>query len=221
MSLTIKHARSGIVDPRNVKKAANGPFLTFRHFISHSAAPFCQFFRNFVEIMEKTEFFRMRRWHCYFLMLLSQAPAVGWIMLALVAGITTAGFLFSPWMGVAAIGFDVFIVMMGMSFVIMVYGFNSVTGLNMVSHSLRIVGESVIVSFEAEENPGEVDMTPSQSQHPAKNIEISKKDLLPYHIYSGGVLIPVEGPRRGFLWLPTRAFPTDAAFSAFLSALYH
>lgn len=181
--------------------------------------PFCQFFLNFVQIMETTDFFRMRRWHCYFLMLLSQAPAVGWIMLALVAGLTTAGFLFSPWIGIAAFGFDIFIVMMGMSFVIMVYGFNSVTGLNMASHSLHIEGESVIVSFEADENREPVEGKPSQP--PAKTIEIKKKDLLPYHIYSGGVLIPVEGPRRGFLWLPTRAFPSDTAFSEFLKALYH
>lgn len=152
---------------------------------------------------ESAALYRMGRWHCYTLMLLHQAPAVGWIMAAAIVALTVAGFILSPWIGVAAIGFDFFILVMGLSFVIMVYGFHSVTGVNMIPHRFAQDGKNLILEFE--EGDPEV---------------IPKASLRPYRIYPGGVLVPVEGERRGWIWIPPKAFEDDGRFQGFIKQLY-
>lgn len=147
--------------------------------------------------------FRLGRAKCYLLMLMEQAPAVGWVLLVLIAGLTTAGFLISPWVGVAALGLDAFIAVMGLNFVIMAFGFNSITGVNMAMHTLSLRGGKVEVEFED-----------------GKTVEIDTADLRPYKIYPGGVLVPVGGARAGWLWVPPKAFPTDGEFRSFISGLY-
>ena len=167
----------------------------------------------------KTQPFKMGRFRCYWLMLLHQAPAVGWIMLAAIAALTTAGFIVSPWAGLATIGFDIFIVVMGMSFVIMAYGFHSITGVNLSEHTLAIEGDKIKVEFN--ETSAETGEDSERDTAPASRpVEILLKDLRPYSVYPGGVLIPVEGPRKGFLWLPLRAFASDTDFQTFLKSLY-
>ena len=145
----------------------------------------------------------MGRWHCYFLMLVHQALWVGIVVAALVVAVTVAGFVVSPWAGIASIGFDAFIVVMGVSFVISVYGFSSITGCNMPSHTIRILPDRVDIEFEDE-----------------KVISIEKKDIRPYKIYPGGVLVPFTGAHAGWIWVPSRIFETGADFTGFLKNLY-
>ena len=147
--------------------------------------------------------FRMSRARCYILMLLHQAPIATLLLCLLMASLTVAGFLFSPYIGVATIGVDAFLIVMLLTFVIAVYGFHSVTGCNMADHSLEQTDENVKVIFED-----------------GKEIEISKKEILPYKIYPGGVLVPVKGERAGWLWVPPKAFDTPDEFSLFLKSLY-
>lgn len=148
-------------------------------------------------------FFKMNRWHCYWLMLIFQAPVVAWITAALVAVFTIVGFIVSPWVGVATLGFDVFFFVMALTFVIAVYGFHSITGCNTAMHSLKAVGEKVVVTFEDE-----------------KTIEIEKSNLCRYHVFPGGVLIPVDGARQGWLWLTPKAFESDIDMQIFLKEIY-
>ena len=136
-------------------------------------------------------------------MLMHQAPWLGWALLLVTVGLAVAGFLFSPWLGVAAIGVDAFLVVMAMSFVIFAYGFNSVTGVNMTQHSLRATTAGLLVEFE-EGDP----------------LTIRKEEIAPYHIYPGGVIVPVGGNRAGWIWVPPRAFESDEDFKDFLKSIY-
>ena len=147
--------------------------------------------------------YRLARWRCYLLMLMHEAGWLGWTLLLTLAALITAGFIWSPWTGVAAIGVGAFIAVMVMSFMIMVYGFNSITGVNMSMHSLKSEKNRVIIGFEN-----------------GKELEVVKEDIRPYHIYPGGVIAPVEGKRRGWLWIPPKAFETDEEFKHFLKSIY-
>lgn len=147
--------------------------------------------------------FKMGRWHCYTLMLFHQAPWMGLIMVLLAVGVIVAGFIVSPWSGLASIGFAAFIIVMGMSFVISVYGFSSVTGCNIPPHTVEIEPDKVLVRFEDE-----------------KVKEISKADIEPYRIYPGGVLVPVKGAHAGWLWIPAKIFESGDALQLFLKNLY-
>lgn len=145
----------------------------------------------------------MPRWRCYLMMMMHDASWLGWVLLVVVIALTTAGFLFSPWIGAAAIGFDAFIVVMAMSFVIMTYGFNSITGVNMSPHAFYMRNGTLIIEFEE-----------------GREMEIPRQDIRPYHIYPGGVLVPVEGKRPGWLWIPPKAFENDNEFQIFLKRVY-
>ena len=146
----------------------------------------------------------MKRWHCYTLMLLHQATWLCWVVLAVTIALAVVGFIFSPWIGIAALGFDIFIVMMALSFSIMVYGFNSITGVNTLNHSFHLDKGKIRVEFEDGEP-----------------VEIDRKEARPYHIYPGGVLIPVAGVKAGWLWLPPKAFESDNDFQTFLKEIYN
>lgn len=145
----------------------------------------------------------MKRWHCYWLMLIEQASVVAWLMGIIVAGITVWGFILSPWIGIVAVGFALFIIVMGMSFVIFAYGFNSITGVNMTPHILEKRGNKIICNFADE-----------------TQVEINCMDIRPYKIYPGGVLVPVVGEKAGWLWIPPKAFESDQVFRSFLQDLY-
>ena len=146
---------------------------------------------------------RMGKWHCYRLMLFHHAPALAWIVAVVVVALTVAGFFFSPWVGFATLGFDFFIIVSALSFVIFAYGFNSVTGVNMPPHTLELEGDNIVAEFEDE-----------------KRVEVSRKDILPYIVFSRGVLVPVKGAKSGWLWIPPKAFDDDEAFRAFLKEMY-
>lgn len=137
-------------------------------------------------------------------MLMHQAAPLAWGMLALVVAVVTAGFIVSPWVGIAAIGLSAFICVMLLSFVIMTFGFYSVTGANISLHTLALSEHGLTVEFED-----------------GKTLHIARSDISPYHIYPGGVVVPVNGARAGWLWLPPRAFPSPEAFQSFLSGLYN
>lgn len=155
------------------------------------------------EPCKASNMFRMARFKCYFLMLVHQAPWAGWVMLAIVAGLTVTGFILSPWLGIAALGFDAFIIVMVMSFVIFAYGFSSITGVNMMSHCLKVSDGSLSIEFEE-----------------GNQVTVPLADIEPYLIYPGGVIIPVKGPREGWLWLPPKAFDEPSDFQNFLKCLY-
>ena len=159
---------------------------------------------NFAYMKLVSEMFQLNRWRCYMLMLIHQAAWLGWLMVLLIVGLTVTGFLLSPWIGIASLGFDIFIVVMVMSFVIMIFGFNSITGINMSMHSLSVGEKYITVTFEDE-----------------TTIEIDRHDVRPYKIYPAGIIVPVAGKRPGWLWIPPKAFPDDAAFQKFLSAIYN
>lgn len=153
----------------------------------------------------------MSRARCYLLMLMEQAPMVGWSVLGIVILLIVIGFLVSPWIGIAAVGLSAFIVVTAISFVMLLYGFNTLIGLNMSSHFLGIDGDNLVVTVE-DEIP----------------LEIQLSRLNPYKIYPGGVLVPVtEGDPKinknsqgGWIWIPTKAFNTDDDFKSFLKRLY-
>lgn len=147
--------------------------------------------------------FRMSRSRCYLTMMAFQAPWVGWSLLVLVVVLVAGGFILSPWLGLAAIGVSAFMCVMGLSFVIMSYGFYSVTGCNMSLHSLSLHDKKLIVELED-----------------GKKIEISLKELDHYSIYPGGVVVPVGGARAGWIWIPPRAFETPEEFKQFVKTLY-
>ena len=151
----------------------------------------------------KSEEFRLSRWKCYWLMLMHQAAWLGWTLLVVVLGLVAVGFIYSPWMGIAAIGIDAFIVVMALSFVIIAYGFGTITGLNMTNHTLQVESRDIEIGF-AEGEP----------------IRIPCSDARPYSIYPGGVLVPVEGKRSGWLWVPPSAFATPEEFQIFLKKIY-
>ena len=152
----------------------------------------------------KSGVFSMGRWHCYALMLIHQSRWVAIALAVVVAGLIAAGFIVSPWMGIAAVSFAAFISVMVLSFIILVYGFNSVTGVNMGRHSLSLQGERIRVEFE-EGDP----------------VYINCSDILPYSIYPGGVVIPVTGVKAGWLWVPPAAFSSPEDFQQFLKSIYH
>ena len=152
----------------------------------------------------RSEEFRLGRWHCYWLMLIHQAPywglAVGLLALAMIV----AGFILSPWIGLAAIGFSAFLVVMVVTFVIAVYGFHSITGCNMTPHRLFLTDSRIGVEFDDE----------------GRDLTVSRSEARPYRIFPGGVLVPIEGERAGWLWIPPRAFENDEDFKTFLKKIY-
>lgn len=137
------------------------------------------------------------------MMLLHHTSWLAWTLLLLVAALIAGGFVISPWVGIAAIGFAAFIVVMVMSFVIFAYGFNSITGLNMTPHSLGIEDGRMMVELAD-----------------GKTIGMELSGIKPYKIYPGGVMIPFDGPRSGWLWVPPSAFPNDEDFRNFLKSSY-
>lgn len=147
--------------------------------------------------------FRLPRWKCYCLMLVEQASWVAWTLLLVIVALIAVGFILSPWLGVAAIGYSVFITIMAMSFVIMAYGLNSVTGANMPLHTLTAGNDGI--RFEYEDG---------------KTVDIPREDIRPYRIYPGGVLLPVGGKKAGFIWLTPKAFETGGDFAEFLKKIY-
>ena len=151
----------------------------------------------------KSDQFRISRWRCYLLMLIHDAAWLGWSLLVVVAALIILGFVFSPWIGLAAIGVSAFLVVMALSFVIMAYGFNSITGVNMAKHSLRSEPGSIVIEFED-----------------GHRMEVAKSDIRPYNIYPGGVTAPVDGARPGWLWIPPKAFENDEEFKDFLKSIY-
>lgn len=152
----------------------------------------------------KSNVFSMGRWHCYALMLIHQSRWVAIVLTVLIVALIVAGFIVSPWMGIAAISFAAFIAVMVLNFIILVYGFNSVTGVNMGRHSLSLHGDRIMVEFEE-----------------GVPMYINCSDILPYSIYPGGVLIPVTGIKAGWLWVPPAAFSTSEDFQKFLKTIYH
>ena len=136
-------------------------------------------------------------------MLVHDAAWLGWSLLVVGLGLVVAGFIFSPWLGIAALGVAAFMAVMAMSFVIMAYGFNSITGINMSTHSLALCRGGVAVEFED-----------------GKVVSLNASDVRPYHIYPGGVLMPVAGSRPGWLWVPPKAFESDEDFKEFLKCVY-
>ena len=152
----------------------------------------------------KSEMFRLSRMKCYFLMMMEHAPYTTLFLLIVLIGLTTAGFIVSPWYGVAALGFDAFLLVMAMSFVIFVYGFNSVTGANMAIHSLSLDEGGIMVEFED-----------------CKCIKIPREDIGKYKIYPGGALLIVHGTRKGWIWIPPKAFEgCEISFETFLKGIY-
>ena len=147
--------------------------------------------------------FRIGRARCYLLMLVEQAPWLAWTLLAVCLGLAATGFILSPWIGIAAIGFCAFLTVTALSFVIMAYGFHSVTGLNMAMHSLENTPGRLMVEFED-----------------GKQVGIEKSDLRPYKIYPGGVLVPVAGARSGWIWIMPKAFETPEDFAGFMREIY-
>lgn len=145
----------------------------------------------------------MNRWQCYLYMLIHQASWVAWVTLIVMAGLVAAGFIHSLWAALAAVAVDIFIAVMTMSFVIIAFGFNSITGVNMGSHSLSTNNDGLVIKFDD-----------------GKEIEVKKSDILPYHIYPGGVIVPVKGAKAGWVWVPPGAFDTDGEFRNFLKSLY-
>lgn len=154
--------------------------------------------------MEKrSKAFRMKRWHCYLVMMIYQARWLMWSLLILVLALISVGFIYSPWVGIAATGVAAFISAMAFSFVIMAYGFQSVTGVNMTEHSLIIRDDKLNVEFEE-----------------GDEVSIDKSSIFPYLIYPGGVIVPVEKNGKGWIWLPPKAFVSDEEFKLFLKDLY-
>ena len=151
----------------------------------------------------KSAVFRLGRGRCCLLLMMEQAPAVGWILLAVCIALLVAGFLFSPWAGVAALGVVAFLTVSVFNLVMMACGLNSVTGLNMAPHSLGVEDETVVAEFED-----------------GGRVEVDLADLRPYRIYPGGVVVPVEGSRKGWLWVPPAAFGSPEDFQAFMAGLY-
>lgn len=147
--------------------------------------------------------FRIGRWKCYLLMLAHQAAPLMWILISLCVALSVAGFIISPWIGLASLGFDAFILMSGISFVVFAYGFNSVTGLNMTPHSLEAEEDGLLVRFEEGEP-----------------VKIARDELRPYTVYPGGVVMPVGGSKAGWVWVPPKAFESDSDFKTFLSKIY-
>lgn len=148
-------------------------------------------------------FFSMGRWKCYMTMLMHQAPILFWLLAVSLLGLIATGFIFSPWLGIAALGLSLFIAVMVVSTVIMVYGFNSITGVNMSRHSLTATDADIRIDFE-EGDP----------------LSVSKQDVGPYRIYPGGIVVPVEGLRKGWLWVPPKAFENDEDFKQFIMRIY-
>lgn len=146
---------------------------------------------------------RMSRWHCYLLMLLHQASWLAWTLVITLIVLVTFGFLHSVATGIASIGLGIFIVVMAMNFVIFAYGFNSITGINITEHALRLEGPVIAADIVDE-----------------KSVEIKREHLRPYHIYPGGVLVPVEGNRKGWLWIKASAFDTPEEFQKFMKKIY-
>ena len=147
--------------------------------------------------------FRLGRWKCYMLMLVEQAPWLSRILAVVAVGLAVAGFIISPWVGIAALGIDVFLIVMAMSFVIMAYGICSVTGVNMAMHTLEIGEGEIRAVFED-----------------GKTIGISLEEVRPYKIYPGGILIPVDGKKAGWIWVPAKAFDTAEEFQSFIRDIY-
>lgn len=147
--------------------------------------------------------FSLGRWRCYMMMLVEQARWLLWTLLIVSLALIVAGFVLSPWAGIAAVAIDAFLVVMAVSFVIMAYGFNSITGVNMPPHALQLEGDSIKVEFED-----------------GKSVEVSRKDIRPYKIYPGGALVPVDGARAGWLWVPPAAFDTPEGFTGFMKKIY-
>lgn len=147
--------------------------------------------------------FSMGRFHCYSLMVMEQAPWAAWSLLVAVVLLVAGGFLISPWAGVAAFGVAAFLAVMVMSFVIMAYGVYSITGVNMAPHSLAVDGHRILVRFDE-----------------GDDVEVMCEHAAPYKIYPGGVLVPVEGARAGWLWVPSRAFDHPDALRDFLKLIY-
>lgn len=147
--------------------------------------------------------FRMMRWQCYLYMMIHQATWLFWLLFMIITGGAVAGFFFSVWAGIVALCIGAFLSVMAFSFVMIAYGFNSVTGLNMTSHRLYSSGEKLVVEFDD-----------------GKDIEMPKDDLRPYLIYPGGIIVPLKGGRTGWVWVPPKAFDTDEGFKEFLKSLY-
>lgn len=147
--------------------------------------------------------FRLKRWKCYLLMLLHDARWVAWTYVAIASVLAIWGFIFSPWIGVAALGLDAFLLAMAMNLVIIAYGFHTLTGVNLSPHSIHIEGN-------------EVEVVPEDGE----SLFLSRSDFMPYHIYPGGVLLPFGGDRRGWLWLPASAFASGPEMQDFIKAIY-
>ncbi|MCH5217460.1 MAG: hypothetical protein J1F07_02725 [Muribaculaceae bacterium] len=146
----------------------------------------------------------MRRWHCYLLMLMHQAPAAGWVVGLLCVALVVAGFIVSPWLGVAALGVSAFIAVMAMSFVVMAYGFYTLTWVNMKPHTFSLSGDSLRIVFDD-----------------GREVGVALNQLRPYTIYPGGVLVPVAVEGGGWLWFPGGSQPDGMPLPEFLKRLYN
>lgn len=151
----------------------------------------------------RSEPFTLGRWRCYTMMVMEQAQWLVWTLAILMLGLAVAGFIFSPWAGIAALGVDAFLLVMALSFVIMAFGFNSVTVLNIPRHTVTIDVECLVIEIED-----------------GATEKIPKEDIRPYKIYPGGVIVPVEGLRSGWLWLPPAAFASPDDYQVFLKQMY-
>lgn len=151
----------------------------------------------------ETKEFRLGRMKCYLLMLAYQAPTVGWVLGAVVVATLVAGFLVSPWVGLVTVGVDAFLCVMVMSLIIMAYGLGSVTGCNMSLHTLSVTAQTLSVNFE-EGSP----------------LVFEKKRLGRYTIYPGGIVVPIDGKKGGWIWVASRAFEQGADMAEFIKRLY-
>ena len=151
-----------------------------------------------------SEMFRMRRWHCYLLLTIHQAPKVGLATAIVAVGLVTAGFIWSPWAGLAAVGVAGFLMVSVLTLVVIAYGFHTMTGLNMSLHSLSLTREGTVrVQYED-----------------GQTTELPRAEAGRYHIYPGGVLVPFGGKNSGWLWVPPKAFADDWTFRSFLNGIY-
>lgn len=156
--------------------------------------------------MEKavaTREFKMSRGRYFSTMLLHDIPwwVVGYFIFIIAMGIT--GAVMAWWYAVILVMLALVIVPFLIWIPYFHYGFKKLTVTNVTPHTLTVNGNDLQITFP------ETDRT----------YTIPRSEFKVYKIMPGGILIPSNDKKNGWLWLESSAFDSPEEFQDFLKAL--
>ncbi len=86
------------------------------------------------------------------------------------------------------------------------HGMKEVTVLNAFPHRLIFINRGVVVTLHEDDGP-------------LKSMLIPYSEMDKYYIASGCIIVPMRNQTKGFLWIPSSGFETDAYFREAVGAI--